>query len=32
LKKVEGSFKGDPEFLEIARLGREARDAEKPQD
>jgi hypothetical protein len=32
IKKVEGSFKGDPDFLEIARLGKEARNAEKDQE
>ena len=32
LKKVEGSFKDDPEFLDIARLGKEARDTEELKD
>jgi hypothetical protein len=32
LKKIEGSFQDDPDFLEIVKLGKEARDAEKPQD
>ena len=30
LKKTEGSFHDDPDFLEIVKLGKEARDAEKP--
>lgn len=32
LKKIEGSFQNDPDFLEIVKLGKEARDAEKPLD
>jgi len=32
LKKIEGSFHDDPDFLEIVKHGKEARDAEKPQD
>ncbi|MCY2979904.1 MAG: hypothetical protein NTU79_14650 [Planctomycetota bacterium] len=32
LKKIEGSFQHDPDFLEIVKLGKEARDAEKPED
>lgn len=31
LKKIEGSFQHDPDFLEIVKLGKEARDAEKPR-
>jgi len=29
---ISGSFKGDPEFGEVLRLGREIRDAEKLDD
>lgn len=32
LKKIEGSFQHDPDFLETVKLGKEARDSEKPQD
>jgi hypothetical protein len=32
LRRVEGSFKDDPDFLEITQLGKEARDEEKLQD
>lgn len=32
LKSVEGSFKDDPDFLEIVKLGKEARDAERERD
>lgn len=32
LKKIEGSFQHDPDFLEIIKHGKEARDAEKPED
>jgi hypothetical protein len=29
IRKISGSFKDDPEFGEILRLGREIREAEK---
>jgi hypothetical protein len=29
---VAGSFKDDPEFAEIVRLGREIRQADRPRD
>jgi len=29
LKKVEGTFENNPEFLALAKLGKEFRDAEK---
>lgn len=29
IKKIEGSFKDDPEFDEIIRLGREIREADR---
>ena len=32
LKKIEGAFHDDPDFLEIVKFGKEARDTEKPQD
>ena len=32
LKRVEGSFKGDPDFQEIIKLGKEIRDADKPKE
>jgi hypothetical protein len=32
LSVVTGSFKDDPEFAEIVRLGREIRRADRPQD
>jgi hypothetical protein len=32
IAQISGSFKGDPEFGEILRLGREIRDAEGPDD
>ena len=32
LKKIEGTFKDDPDFLEIVRLGKEERDSDKPKD
>ena len=32
LSVVAGSFEDDPEFAEIARLGREIRQADRPQD
>lgn len=28
---ISGSFKDDPEFAEIVRLGKEIRDADRPQ-
>lgn len=30
--KISGSFKDDPEFDEILRLGREFRQADRPKD
>lgn len=30
IAKISGSFKDDPDFGEILRLGREIRDAEEP--
>jgi hypothetical protein len=32
IDSVTGSFKDDPEFDEILRLGKEIRDADKPAD
>ncbi len=32
LKKIEGTFKDDPDFLEIVELGKEARDSDKPKE
>ena len=32
ISKITGSFKDDPEFEEILRLGREERQAEMPDD
>jgi hypothetical protein len=32
LKRIEGSFHDDPDFLEIVQLGKEARDAEKSRE
>ena len=29
---ITGSFKGDPDFKEIVRLGKELRDAEQPEE
>jgi len=29
---ITGSFKDDPDFEEIVRLGREIRDAERPEE
>jgi hypothetical protein len=29
---ITGSFKDDPDFDEIVRLGKEMRDAEQPED
>ncbi len=29
---IRGSFKGDPEFDEVLRLGKELRDAEEPRE
>jgi hypothetical protein len=31
IARISGSFKGDPDFGEILRLGREIRDAEGPE-
>jgi len=32
IQKIKGSFKGDPDFEEIVRLGKELRDAESPEE
>lgn len=32
IEKITGSFKDDPDFGEILRLGREARQADRPMD
>lgn len=32
ISEITGSFKGDPDFEEIVRLGKEMRDAEQPED
>lgn len=32
IRKITGSFKGDPDFEEIVRLGKELRDAESPEE
>jgi hypothetical protein len=32
IAKISGSFKDDPDFGEILRLGSEIRDAERPED
>ena len=32
IEKISGSFKDDPDFLEIVRLGKEIRDAELPEE
>ncbi len=32
IEKITGTFKGDPEFGEILRLGKEIRDADRPKD
>lgn len=32
IARISGSFKDDPDFGEILRLGREIRDAEGPED
>jgi len=32
IEKISGSFKDDPEFDEILRLGREFRQADRPKD
>ncbi|MBM3992870.1 MAG: hypothetical protein FJ303_01755 [Planctomycetes bacterium] len=32
IEQMSGSFKGDPDFGEILRLGREIRDAEGPDE
>ena len=32
LRRVSGRFKDDPEFDEIVRLGREMREADRPND
>ncbi len=31
LSKVAGSFRDDPEFAEIVKLGREIREADRPK-
>lgn len=32
IAKVTGSFRDDPEFAEILKLGKELQDAEEPED
>lgn len=32
IARISGSFKGDPDFGEILRLGKEIRDAEAPDE
>lgn len=32
IAEITGSFKDDPDFDEIVRLGKEMRDAEQPKD
>ena len=32
IEKMSGSFKDDPEFDEILRLGRQFREADRPKD
>ena len=32
IEKITGSFKDDPDFDEIVRLGKELRDAELPEE
>jgi len=32
IERVSGAFKDDPVFEEIVRLGREAREADRPSD
>ena len=32
IEKITGSFKDDPDFDEIVRLGKEMRDAELPEE
>ena len=32
IAEITGSFKDDPEFEEIVRLGKEMRDAEQPEE
>ena len=32
IEKITGSFKDDPDFKEIVRLGKEMRDAELPEE
>lgn len=32
IEKITGSFKDDPDFKEIVRLGKEIRDAELPEE
>lgn len=32
IEKITGSFKDDPDFEEIVRLGKEMRDAELPEE
>ena len=32
IAEITGSFKDDPDFDEIVRLGKEMRDAEQPED
>lgn len=32
IAQITGSFKDDPDFKEIVRLGKEMRDAERPEE
>lgn len=32
IRRISGTFKGDPDFKEILRLGREIREADRPSD
>ena len=32
VSEIKGSFKNDPDFDEITKLGKELRDAEEPED
>jgi hypothetical protein len=32
ISEISGSFRGDPDFAEIVRLGKEMRDAEQPEE
>ncbi len=32
ISEISGFFRGDPDFAEIVRLGKEMRDAEQPEE